>query len=68
MATHSYNLAKYFEVKRNESDLVLYHHLYKTEKGIQVDSNIYFGQLKDNPIIEADAKLLDAVIEGNFDD
>jgi AAA15 family ATPase/GTPase len=68
IATHSYNLAKYFEVKRNESDQVLYHHLYKTENGVQVDSNIYFGQLKDNPIIEADARLLDEVIEGNFDD
>lgn len=68
IATHSYNLAKYFEVKRKESDHVLYHHLYKTKNGVQGDSNIFFGQLKDNPIIEADAKLLDEVIEGNFDD
>ena len=68
IATHSYNLAKYFEVKRNETDRVLYHHLYQTDSGVQVDSNTYFGQLKDNPIIEADAKLLDEVIEGNFDD
>lgn len=68
IATHSYNLAKYFEVKRNESDCVLFHHLYQSTKGVQVDSGLYFGHLKDNPIIEADAKLLDEVIEGNFDD
>lgn len=47
IATHSYNLAKYFEVKRKESDQVLYHHLYKAESGVQVDSNIYFGQLRE---------------------
>lgn len=68
IATHSYNLAKYFEIKRNDADQVLYHLLYKTQNGVQVDSNTYFGELKDNPIIEADTKLLDEVIEGNFDD
>lgn len=68
IATHSYNLAKYFEIKRNDTDEVLYHHLYKTDNGVQVDSDPYFGELKDNPIIEADARLLDEVIEGNFDD
>lgn len=68
IATHSYNLAKYFEIKRNEVDQVLYHRLHKTINGVQVDSNPYFGELKDNPIIKADVKLLDEVIEGNFDD
>lgn len=46
IATQSYNLAKYFEVKRNEIDEVLYHHLHKTENGVQVESNSYFGELK----------------------
>lgn len=68
VATHSYNFAKYFEVKRNKSDHVRFHHLYQTNKGVQVESGLYFSHLKDNPIIEADAKLLDEVIEGNFDD
>lgn len=68
IATHSYNLAKYFEVKRGEQDEVLYHHLFKTEQGVKVESNSYFGELTNNPIINADAKLLDEVIEGNFDD
>lgn len=68
IATHSYNLAKYFEVKRTDKDDVLYHHLYKTENGVQVESNPYFGELKNNPIVDADAKLLDEVIEVNFND
>lgn len=68
VATHSYNFAKYFEVKRNKSDHVRFHHLYQTNKGVQVESGLYFSHLKDNPIIEADAKLLDEVVEEAFDD
>lgn len=68
IATHSYNLAKYLEIKRTSTEQVLYHHLHQTEQGVKVESDHYFGQLDDNPIIEADAKLLDEVIEGNFDD
>lgn len=68
IATHSYNLAKYFEVKRGNQDQVLYHHLYKTEHGVKVESDPYFGNLKNNPIIEADSKLLDDVIKGTFEE
>lgn len=68
IATHSYNLAKYLEIKRTSTEQVLFHHLHQTDQGVKVDSDHYFGQLDDNPIIEADSKLLDEVIEGNFDD
>lgn len=86
IATHSYNLAKYFEVKRTKINQVMYHSLYhkneldeNTEsnldiinifdvKGVQVQSNEYFGKLKKNPIIDADSLLLDKVIEGNFNE
>lgn len=68
IATHSYNLAKYLEIKREKENQVLFHHLHQTVNGVKVSSDIYFGQLDDNPIIEADARLLDEVIEGNFDD
>lgn len=68
VATHSYNFAKYFEIKRKNSDKVLYHNLYKTENGVKSQSEEYFGKLKNNPIIEADSKLLDEVIEGNFEE
>lgn len=66
LATHSYNFAKYFEIKRNSNDKVLFHSLYKTEQGVKCQSEENFGNLKNNSIIEADAKLLDEVIEGNF--
>lgn len=68
IATHSYNLAKYFEVKRRENDSVLFHSLYKTEYGVKVQSNEYFGELDNNSIIKADSKLLDEVIEESLED
>lgn len=68
IATHSYNLAKYFEIKRKDDDNVLFHSLYKTENGVKVQSDKYFGELDNNSIIEADSKLLDEVIEESFED
>lgn len=68
IATHSYNLAKYFEIKRKENDNVYFHSLYKTEDGVKVQSNEYFGELENNSIIKADSKLLDEVIEESFED
>lgn len=68
VATHSYNFAKYFEIKRKENDAVLFHSLYKTENGVKSQSNEYFGELDNNSIIEADSKLLDEVIEESFED
>lgn len=68
LATHSYNFVKYFEIKRNSNDRVLFHSLYKTEQGVKCQSEENFGDLKNNSIIEADSKLLDEVIEGNFEE
>ena len=68
LATHSYNFVKYFEIKRNLNDRVLFHSLYKTEQGVKCQSEENFGDLKNNSIIEADSKLLDEVIEGNFEE
>ncbi|WP_026673778.1 AAA family ATPase [Alkalihalobacterium bogoriense] len=67
IATHNYNLAKYFEIKRKKDHKVKFHHLYKTNDGVQADSSDYFGELPNNPIIEADTELLDQVIESNFE-
>ena len=68
IATHNYNLAKYFEIKRTDNNIVLYHNLYKTNNGVKSESSEYFGKIKNNPIIEADSRLLDEVIEGNFEE
>ena len=61
LATHDYNVAKYFEVKRKDGDKVLYHSLFKTDNGVKSQSDEYFGKLQENSIIDADEKLLDEV-------
>lgn len=54
IATHSYNLAKYFEIRRTREDQVLYHNLYRASGEIAVgypdflekseDKNVVYGQ------------------------
>lgn len=68
ISTHSYNLAKYFEVKRKENNQVLFHSLYKKGNEVLVQTEEYFGKLSNNKIIAADEKLLDEVFEKNLED
>lgn len=68
ISTHSYNLAKYFEVKRTEKDQVLFHSLYKNGNEVLAQTEDYFGKLSNNKIILADEKLLDEVFEKNLED
>lgn len=54
IATHSYNLAKYFEIRRMRKDQVLYHNLYRASGEIALgypdflekseDKNVVYGQ------------------------
>lgn len=68
ISTHSYNLAKYFEVKRKEKNQVLFHSLYKSGNEVLAQTEEYFGKLSNNKIILADEKLLDEVFEKNLED
>lgn len=68
ISTHSYNLAKYFEVKRKEKNKVLFHSLYKNGNEVLAQTEEYFGKLSNNKIILADEKLLDEVFEKNLED
>lgn len=68
LATHDYNLAKYFEVNRTRGDKVIFHSLYKSEDGVRIDTKEYFGKLYNNSIIKADEQLLDTVFEKNLGD
>jgi len=68
LATHDYNLAKYFEVNRTKGDKVIYHSLFKTQDGVQIETAEYFGKLNNNSIIKADELLLDKVFEKNLGD
>lgn len=45
ISTHSYNLAKYFEVKRKEKNQVLFHSLYKKGNEVLAQTEEYFGKL-----------------------
>ncbi len=66
VATHDYVFAKYFELKRKESSDVLFHSLYKTEKGVSCESSESFRDLKNNPIVKAFDVLMDEVIDRNL--
>ena len=68
LATHDYMFGKYFEVRRKESDDIIFHSLYKSKGGIKFESNKNFRDLKENPIIAAYDKLLDEVIRLNMGD
>lgn len=68
IATHDYNLAKYFEVKRKENEVVQFNLLDKRDDKIYCETNNYFGKIKNNPIIDADSTLLDEVLDKNLGD
>lgn len=51
LSTHSYNLAKYFEVKRNKNNHVLFHSLYRDGNEVLSDTKEYFSKLDNNKIL-----------------
>lgn len=61
VSTHDYMLAKYFEIRKQEGDSVLFHSLNRSEHGVIVDSDEVFGDLKDNIIIHSFEELLDEI-------
>ena len=71
VSTHDYLFAKYFEVRRADSNSVRFHSLYKNKdgaKGVNYEYNENFRDLKQNPIIAAYDDLLDEVIRLNLGD
>ena len=63
LATHSYNFAKYLEIRRTETEQVQFHNLYHSEQPgvIEASSAYRMEDLHPNHIMMADNKLLDAV-------
>lgn len=62
-ATHSYNFAKYLEI-RDQEEKVAFHTLYKEPSGgIGSISGYEMEDSEKNPLIDADNKLLDAVYD-----
>lgn len=63
LTTHNYIFAKYFEVKRSENDEIMYYSLYKTDDGVKYESNINFGNLKNNTIMDTFIQLYKDEVE-----
>lgn len=64
-ATHSYNFAKYLEIRRTESDQVQFHNLHHSEQPgvIEASSAYRMEDLHYNHIMMADNKLLDEIYD-----
>ena len=63
LATHDYNLMKYFSVKKKDSDQVDFFSLYKTAHGVAYEREDDYSLLEHNSIVDANIKLLEADIE-----
>ena len=65
LATHSYNFAKYLEIRRTEKEQVLIHNLYRKGLGMKAEiesvSAYKMEDLEPNHIMMADNRLLDEV-------
>ena len=63
LATHSYNFAKYLEIRRTEKEQVLIHNLYRNDLGKEIMSVPAYKMedLEPNHIMMADNQLLDEV-------
>lgn len=65
VATHSYNFAKYLEIRRTETEQVQFHNLYHSEQPgvIEASSAYRMEDLHHNHIMMADNKLLDEIYD-----
>lgn len=63
LATHSYNFAKYLEIRRTDKEQVQFHNLYHSEQPgvIEASSAYRMEDLHPNHIMMADNKLLDEI-------
>ncbi len=68
VATHSYNFAKYLEI-RNESNKVFIYNIYKDENGkVCSKRSSRMDDLRDSKIMKADMELLDEIYKGLMGD
>lgn len=62
LATHDYNLAKYFEVKQKKGDKVVFHSLLKTKNGVQCAKAKNYKSIVNNPIEKANEQLYEDIL------
>ena len=70
IATHSYNFAKYLEIRRTDISQVVFHNLFWASSSESGDHKIVCSSsastledLRDNAIMKADEDLLDEVYD-----
>ncbi|MBQ6828846.1 MAG: AAA family ATPase [Thermoguttaceae bacterium] len=63
IATHDYVLAKYLEIRAQESDDVAFFSLYKDGETVACERERRFSALRENPIMKAFDALLDEVYD-----
>ena len=66
LATHDYNLMKYFSIEMKDSDQVSFISLYKQNGSVVCEVEEDYDLLEHNAIVEANTQLLKADIEGVF--
>ena len=79
IATHSYNLAKYFELRRKRKNQVVYHSLCRSnaiydfavskgERNMSLDKSFYLKDIGNNSMMMADEALLDEAFDKDLAD
>jgi len=66
LATHDYNLMKYFSIKKKDNDQISFISLYKQDGSVVCEIEEDYNLLEHNAIVEAGIKLLEDDIEGVF--
>ena len=68
IATHDYNLARYFDVRKDKNIPVLFHNLTNNNEGqIVCNSSQEYLKLPDNKLETASADLFNAVVNAGFE-
>ncbi len=64
VATHSYNFAKYLEIRRENKEQVMFHNLYLgDDEAVYSQSAYKMDEIEKNHIMMADNKLLDEIYD-----
>jgi len=58
LATHDYNLMKYFSMSMKDYDKVVFYSLYQTDNGVACEREDNYDLLKHNAIVDAEIRLL----------
>lgn len=63
ISTHDYFLAKYFEVKKEDTDKITYYSLYDNDGAVEYEQNTNFRDLKNNDIMDTFLNLYESEID-----